>query len=240
MLEIKNLIKKFPGHFEPTINDLCLTIKEGDFCILLGANGSGKSTFLKLISGEYEKDKGDIVNIPEKDIALVVQDINKGIIPELTLLENIILSSKGHLKSKLSFYSKQKQNIINKVKSLNLGLEKYIDKPMSCLSGGQKQMIATLMAVSSEPKLLLLDEHTSALDPTTAKMLMNYTANHIESMNTTAIMITHKLDEAVKYGNRLLIMSEGKIVLDLDQKQKSLLTEEKILNLFIKYSKGCI
>ena len=231
MLEIKNIRKIFPGQYSPAINDISLKIEKGEFCIIIGSNGSGKSTFLKSILREYSIDSGEIITKSAK-IASVNQDINQGTIPEMTLLENMILGSSLEGKSNLSFYSKKREGIIEAVKTLNLGLENYIDQPLKNLSGGQRQMIATLMAINANPDILLLDEHTSALDPKTQSMLMEFTAQHINNKNITCLMITHKLDDAIRYGNRLIMIHKGQIVVDLNKKQKESLTIKQIFSLF--------
>ena len=150
-----------------------LHLQRGDFCIIIGSNGSGKSTLMKIISGEYKPDTGTI-KIQEDDltnqdrsnvIASVVQDVNQGTIPEMTLLENMTLSLSRSKKRCFSLYHRQSSQIAKEIQALGIGLERCLHEPLSHLSGGQRQMVATIMAVTSRPKLLLLDEHTSALDP---------------------------------------------------------------------------
>lgn len=231
MINISKVTKSFPGVFRPILDNIDLSLRRGDFCVLIGANGCGKSTLLKLISGEYKLDSGKIKL--ERDVAQVMQDVNLGTIPEMTLLENIALSE---IKiPKLLFYRRYKQSVIKKLQELHIGLEKYIDQPLKMLSGGQKQMVATLMAINSGGKILLLDEHTSALDPKTQSLLMDYTCQQIIERELTTIMITHKMDDAIKYGNRLIMLHQGKIVLDLQEAQKRIMTVQDLLAMFHRY-----
>ncbi len=234
MLNLKNVKKSFPGNFLPVLKGINFELSPGEFCIVIGSNGSGKSTLIRLISGEYKIDSGKIES-NKKIIASVTQDINKGTIPEMTLLENIVLSKLLAKSASFKFYNHQRKEIIEIVKKLGIGLEHYIDKPLSSLSGGQRQMIATLMAIHANPDILLLDEHTSALDPKSQQILMKYTINNILANNITAIMITHKLDDAISYGDRLIMLHQGEIVLDLKGKQKKDLTVDKLLELFHSY-----
>ena len=232
MLKLNKLIKSFAGKFDPVLKGIDLSLKSGEFCVIIGSNGSGKSTLMRCISGEYEVDKGTIETNKNAVISSITQDINKGTIPEMTLLENISLSRIANKSASLKLYKQNKDKIISIIKDLNLGLESYIDQPLSALSGGQRQMIATLMAFSSSPEILLLDEHTSALDPKHQQLLMEYTANHIKQHNITSLMITHKLEDAVRYGNRLIMLHQGHIVLDLNEKEKQKLDANSLLKLF--------
>lgn len=231
MITLKNIKKTFPGSFSPVLNEVNLQLKTGDFCVLIGANGSGKSTLLKLIHGDCLADAGRLQ--VEGKVAQVVQDVNIGTVPELTLLENIALSQIK--KPTLQFYSRYKAQIIEKINALNIDLDKYIDYPLKALSGGQRQTIATLMAIHSGCPILLLDEHTSALDPKMQNFLMQYTANQISALGLTTLMITHKMDDAIKYGNRLIMLHQGKIVLDVQGKEKQALSAQNLLALFHQY-----
>ena len=231
MIKLKNIKKSFSNAFKPVLDDINLTINSNDFCVVIGANGSGKSTLLKVINGTYPQDSGSVEL--EGAVAQVEQDVNQGCIPELTLLENIALSSMK--KPKFAFYKRYAPNIVDKIKSLNISLEGYLNQPLKALSGGQRQTIATLMAITSGCNILLLDEHTSALDPKMQLMLMEYTAKQIESLKLTAIMITHKMDDAIKYGNRLIMLHQGKVVLDVAGKAKNSLKVADLLKLFHNY-----
>lgn len=231
MITITNVTKSFPGLFKPIINGIDLSLERGDFCVLIGANGCGKSTLLKLISSEYKVDSG-LVKL-NGAVAQVVQDVNLGTVPEMTLLENIALSEAT--KPKLLFYKRYRDQVIEKLKELNIGLEEYIDQPLKMLSGGQRQMVATLMAINTGKEILLLDEHTSALDPKMQAVLMEYTHEQILKRRITAIMITHKMDDAIKYGNRLLMLHQGKVVLDLQGAEKQAMHVQDLLTMFHRY-----
>lgn len=245
MLKINNIVKSFPQITNPVLDKVNLNINEGDYCIILGTNGSGKSTLFKIISGEYEANSGkillnnkDITNLAAHQkanyIASVTQDINKGTVAEMSILENFSLSLMRNKKSSLKFYCNNNKTIIEKIKMLDLGLEKFTNNKISSLSGGQRQAIATLMALFPIPEILLLDEHTSALDPHTSKKVMNFTDKYIRQNKITTLMITHNLSDALAYGNRLIIMHHGKIVKDFDQSEKNKLSEHDILDLFSK------
>lgn len=231
MINLTKVKKSFQGLFRPVINDVSLSLERGDFCVLIGANGCGKSTLLKLISGEHKSDTGEIKL--KGNVAQVVQDVNLGTVPEMTLLENIALSE--IIKPKLLFYRRYKDQIIKKLKELNIGLEEYIDQPLKMLSGGQRQMIATLMAINSGRQILLLDEHTSALDPKMQTSLMQYTHTQVLYRKLTTVMITHKMDDALKYGNRLIMLHQGKVVLDIRGAEKQAMSVQDLLAMFHHY-----
>lgn len=243
MLKLLNVTKLFSGCFEPVLKSVNLELKNGDFCVLIGSNGSGKSTLIGAIAGQHEIDDGKIIidgrDMTGKDrshlIATVIQDVNKATIPQMTLLENVALSKMRGKRAKFSFYKSFEQEISSLVKELGIGLESYINKPLSSLSGGQRQMIATLMAISSKPQILFLDEHTSALDPKSQNMLMQYSARAINQHCITTIMVTHKLDDAIKYGNRLIMLHKGRIVFEVSGAKKSALTVSELLAIFHKY-----
>jgi len=224
---LQDVSKSFYDLFVPAVDRVTLSFKKGDFCILIGLNGSGKSTLLKIISGDYKADSGAVV--VKGKIAQVSQDINVGSLTEMTLLENIILG--WNEKPKFSFYYKRcKERVIGKVKEL--GLEKYVNRPLKTFSDGQRQMIATLMAIISGCDILLLDEHTSSLDPKMQVLLMEYTSKKIQNNGLTAVMITHKLENAVQYGNRLIMLYQGKVVVDIAGKKKKSLKESDLFELF--------
>jgi putative ABC transport system ATP-binding protein len=231
MLKLTSIVKSFSGIFEPVLKEIDLTLKEGEFCTVVGANGSGKSTLLKIISGEYTADSGEIKCAG--DVAQVVQDVGKGTIPFMTMLENVAL---GQMKTpRFAFYKRHKSEIVEKIRFLNIGLEQFIDQPIGVLSGGQRQIIATLMAMNSGGKILLLDEHTSALDPTMQALLMEYTAKSVHELGLTTFMITHNVQDAIKYGDRLIMMHKGCIVLDLKGREKAALKVQSLLSLFRKF-----
>ena len=245
MLELHNVTKSFPQNAQATLKDINLKVDEGEYCIILGSNGSGKSTLLKVISGEYQADSGDItlngknvtkhpLHIRAKEIGSVAQDINKGTIDEMTLLENISLSKMRGNSAKYKFFTNQTDEVVKDIKLLGLDLEKYVNTKISSLSGGQRQSIASLMAMSPKPKLLLLDEHTSALDPRSKEKIMSFTDSYIKNHNITTIMITHSIVEAINYGNRLIVMHHGVIAYDVRESEKSKLNEQAILDILHK------
>ena len=245
MLTLKNIEKSFPQVADPVLKNINLTIDNGEYCVLLGSNGSGKSTLLKTISGEYKIDSGQILlnglNITKqpihhraKYISSVAQDITKGTIQDMTLLENMSLSSIRGEKAACKFYKTQTQEIEDNIQSLGLGLEKFLHSNMSALSGGQRQSIATLMAMSPKPSILLLDEHTSALDPRSKEKIMHFTGEHIKKHNLTTLMITHNIEDAAKYGSRLIIMHHGEIAYDVKGKEKEKLSSKQILDVLHK------
>lgn len=242
MLEISGLTKSFKGAASPAVKSFKLKVKRGEFCVVLGSNGSGKSTLLKCISGEYMADDGSIMLGGEDitrvkaylragDISFVSQDTMLGTASDMTVLENMSLSMGRGRASGFGFYSKNRLDILNIISELGMGLEKFIDKKMSLLSGGQRQTIATLMAMNPQPKMLLLDEHTSALDPKSRKILMDYTNCKIKENNITTLMITHNVEDAIKYGSRLIIMQHGEIVYEASAEKKSKLTTAKVLDI---------
>lgn len=235
MLELQKVIKSFSGNFNPILKGIDLALLPGDFCILIGSNGSGKSTLMKCVSGEYVFNSGKIIVSKGASIACVTQDINKGTIAEMTLLENMTLSKLYNKKAKFNFYSNKLNEVIEEVKELGVDLAKYIDEPLGNLSGGQRQMIATIMAINSKPDILLLDEHTSALDPKTQNFIMDYTIKNIEKNKITTMMITHKFDDAIAYGNRLVMLHQGEIVVDLKGDEKKKLSVSQLLQIFHQY-----
>jgi putative ABC transport system ATP-binding protein len=243
MLNITNLYKSFPLRSEPVLGGINLSVISGEFCVIIGSNGSGKSTLFKTILGEYEADEGSIyldtlcmnkLHLHQRApyISSVVQNIVKGTVDDMTLLENLVLSYLRGKAPALKFYDHYEQKMYKIIAELGIGLERYLYSPIHLLSGGQRQIIATLMSMISDTKLLLLDEHTSALDPKTQRILMEYTSAKIQELGITTLMITHDFDDAIEYGNRLLMMHHGKIVLDIDGRAKKNLTKSQLLHLF--------
>ncbi|WP_066894149.1 ABC transporter ATP-binding protein [Clostridium nigeriense] len=248
MLKIQALHKVFN---ENTINEnrvfsnFSFEVKEGDFITIIGSNGAGKSTLLNIISGNIDCDEGiielngkDVSNIGEfkraKLIGRVFQNPSLGVAPNMTILENLSLADNkgkkfglglGITKKRIPYYE-------SLLKELDLGLEGKLYNKVNLLSGGQRQALTMLMAVMSEPKLLLLDEHTAALDPKTSIKIMDITKKILKDTNITTMMVTHNLKQAIKTGNRLIMMHRGKILLDVRDKEKSELTTEKLMYLF--------
>lgn len=233
---------------ETTIFDnLSVDVNDGDFISIIGSNGAGKSTFLNLIGGSLEKDEGsilldgkDISNLKEYDrakfIGRVFQNPALGTVSSMTVLENLSLAYNKGKKYNLS-KAVNKENIpyFKKLLSqLSLGLEEKLDVKVGLLSGGQRQSLSILMSTMANPKLLLLDEHTAALYWKTSEKIMELTERIVAEKNITTLMVTHNLSHAIKYGNRLFMLHEGKILFDIEGEEKLNLTIEKVLSLFEK------
>lgn len=228
MIELKNISVSYKDEDKKVLNNLSLSIRQNDFCIIMGANGCGKSTLFKVISEEIKPSVGTIcIN---GGVAKVVQDISVGVVKNLNVLENLALSEmkKPSFKSYNLYQDKAKALL----KTLKCNLEDKLYQPVASLSGGQQQMLATLMVLNQKKPILLLDEHTSALDINRQKTLMNYSANEIKKRGLTTLMITHKFDEALSFGNRLIIMSHGKIIKDLSGPEKKAMTYRDLIDLF--------
>ena len=250
MLRIENLYKTFDAKSANeihAINGVDLTINDGDFITVIGSNGAGKSTLLNLLSGASIADGGkiyiddeDVTKLPEykraKYIGRVFQDPKTGTCPDLSIIENMSLAKRrGKARTlKLGMNKKEKEEYIEALKILNLGLENRPKTKTGLLSGGQRQALTLLMATLVKPKLLLLDEHTAALDPKTAATVLKTTEDIINKENLTAFMVTHNMKDALRYGNRLIMMNKGKIVLDIEGKEKENLCVNDLLKMFEK------
>lgn len=248
ILKIQNLQKVF---FPGTINqrhilkDINLTINSGDFISVIGNNGAGKSTLLNTIAGNLPIDAGsvtilgnDITNASvasrSKWISRVFQDPKLGTAGELTVAENLALSEKKHRHFNLHFYhsAERDRRFTTLLSRLNMGLEDRLNTQVKYLSGGQRQALSLLMATLSQPDLLLLDEHTAALDPYTSSEVMHLTNDIISERHLTSLMITHKMEDALQYGNRLLMVQDGQIKLDVRGADKQRLRKAELLDLF--------
>ena len=248
MLNIKNVYKTF---YKGTVNekkalsDINIKLEDGDFVTVIGGNGAGKSTLQNVISGLYAVDSGiieinniNITNLPEykkaKYIGRVFQDPMLGTASNMQIEENLALAfMRGEKKTLKWMINKNKKNFFReKVASLGLGLEDRMDNKVGLLSGGQRQALTLLMATIKKPNLLLLDEHTAALDPRTAKKVLSLTKEIVEDMKITTIMITHNMKDAIQYGNRLIMMDEGKIIYEVSGEEKKNLTIEMLLKKF--------
>ena len=237
IVELKNATKIVKNGFEEEkiiINDVSLDIYEHDFITILGGNGAGKSTLFNSIAGTLPLTSGsirimgeDVTNFsPEKRakyLSRVFQDPKMGTAPRMTVAENLLIAKfrgekRGLFPRKLSSYKEEFQATIEKVGN---GLEKHLDTPIEFLSGGQRQALSLLMATLKRPELLLLDEHTAALDPKTSVALMELTNDFINKDHLTALMITHHMEDALKYGNRLIVMKDGRIIQDLNKDEKA-------------------
>ncbi len=250
MIIIKNISKTFfpnTNREHIGLKSVSLTINKGDFITIVGGNGAGKSTFLNAISGSFPIDSGQII-IGDTDvttlseakraqlISRVYQNPLDGTAPRMTVEENMALALRRGKKRTLRQASKKsdidyfKENL----KQMNLGLENRLTTEMGLLSGGQRQAIALLMATLQKPELLLLDEHTAALDPKTERIIMALTKEKIEQEQLTAMMITHNLQDALNYGNRLIVLHRGEIVYDFKQEEKELLTTTSLYQLLVE------
>jgi putative ABC transport system ATP-binding protein len=250
MIKLEHLCKDFESDnpslpVNKVLQDINLTINDGDFITVIGSNGSGKSTLLNTISGSYKPTSGDIFFDEEnvtslkefkrsKFIGRVFQDPNVGTIGDITIEENLALAFKRGEKRGLSWALKEEYKDVydQHLAPLNLGIENRLNEKISTLSGGQRQSITLLMAILKKPKLLLLDEHTAALDPKTSKKIMELTKTLVEENKLTTLMITHNMRDALKYGNRLIMLSNGKIIADFSAKEKTKLTIEDLYNRF--------
>lgn len=250
MLKIKSLWKTFN---ENTINEntvfngLSLDVEKGDFITIIGSNGAGKSTLLNIIAGNIEEDKGSIVidgnevsHKPEyfraKSIGRVFQNPSVGVAPNMTILENLSLADNKGKGYGLSFgINKKRINYYKELlKEVDLGLEDKLYNKVQLLSGGQRQALTLLMAVMNKPKLLLLDEHTAALDPKTSEKIMEITKKIVNERGITTLMVTHNLKHAMECGNRLFMMHRGSIVIDVNGEEKKSLNTERLFELFEK------
>ena len=252
MLELKNISKTFfPGtvHEKTALDNLSLTLHEGDFVTVIGGNGAGKSTMLNAIAGTFSVDSGsilidgkDVTRLPEfKRAALlgrVFQDPMMGTAPTMQIQENLALAARRgkHRGLKWGITPQEEQEYYQKLKDLDLGLEDRMKAKVGLLSGGQRQALTLLMAALQKPKLLLLDEHTAALDPRTAAKVLELSDKIIEENHLTTMMITHNMKDAIAHGNRLIMMDAGHVVLDISGEEKKKLTVSDLLTLFSKAS----
>ena len=252
MLELKNISKTFfPGtvHEKTALDNLSLTLHEGDFVTVIGGNGAGKSTMLNAIAGTFSVDSGsilidgkDVTRLPEfKRAALlgrVFQDPMMGTAPTMQIQEILALAARRgkHRGLKWGITPQEEQEYYQKLKDLDLGLEDRMKAKVGLLSGGQRQALTLLMAALQKPKLLLLDEHTAALDPRTAAKVLELSDKIVEENHLTTMMITHNMKDAIAHGNRLIMMDAGHVVLDISGEEKKKLTVSDLLTLFSKAS----
>ena len=237
IVELKNATKIVKNGFDEEkiiLNDVSLEIYEHDFITILGGNGAGKSTLFNSIAGTLPLTSGSIRIMGEdvthfspekraKYLSRVFQDPKMGTAPRMTVAENLLIAKfrgekRGLFPRKLSAYKEEFQVTIEKVGN---GLEKHLDTPIEFLSGGQRQALSLLMATLKRPELLLLDEHTAALDPKTSVALMELTNDFVNKDHLTALMITHHMEDALKYGNRLIVMKDGQIIQELNKDEKA-------------------
>lgn len=252
MLEIQNIYKTFnPGtvNEKAALQGVSLKLDEGDFVTVIGGNGAGKSTTLNAVAGVWPVDSGkilidgmDVTNLPEhkraKYVGRVFQDPMTGTAATMQIDENLALAKRrGKMRGLRSNLSKAEQSEFKELlKILDLGLEDRLTSKVGLLSGGQRQALTLLMATLEKPKILLLDEHTAALDPKTAAKVLDATEKIVTSHNLTTLMITHNMKDAIVHGNRLIMMNEGKVILDIKGEEKKKLTVEDLLHQFEKVS----
>ena len=248
VVELKNATKVVSNGFgeeKIILNDVNLEIHEHDFITILGGNGAGKSTLFNTIAGTLELTSGsvhimgeDVTKLgPEKRakyLSRVFQDPKMGTAPRMTVAENLLIAKyrgekRGLVPRRLAAYQDEFQATIEKVGN---GLEKHLNTAVELLSGGQRQALSLLMATIKRPELLLLDEHTAALDPKTSVALMNLTDEFVTKDQLTALMITHHMEDALKYGNRLIVMKEGRIIQDLNTAKKKKMNISDYYQLF--------
>ncbi|NBK98332.1 MAG: ATP-binding cassette domain-containing protein [Erysipelotrichia bacterium] len=258
MLNIKDLSITF---HKGTINEkkaldrLNLTLNKGDFVTIIGSNGAGKSTLLNCISGTYVSDHGSIQLANQeiqylkehkraKMIGRLFQDPLKGTAPNMSIQENLELAyRRGNPKNdiyhrflKVNLTKSEKKAFKTRLAHLGLGLEERMHTKVGLLSGGQRQALTLLMATINPPTLLLLDEHTAALDPKTAAKVMAITDQIVKENNTTTLMITHNIKHALTYGNRMIVMSEGKILMEFNQEEKAKMSVEDVMKVYASTS----
>ena len=248
LLEIKEITKVFGEgtvNEKVALNSVSLTLKEGDFVTIIGNNGAGKSTLLNCIAGVYAIDKGSIV-LDEKDITKlpehkrarwmgrVFQDPLKGTAFDMTIEENLAIAYYKNKSRGLGpgITSKDRELFREKLSMLEMGLEDKMTQKVKLLSGGQRQALTLFMAAITEPKLLLLDEHTAALDPAAASKVLALTDKCAEDPKLCTLMITHNMKDALKHGNRTILMKDGQIMMDISGEERRQMTVEKLIEKF--------
>ena len=257
MLELKNVCKTFnPGtvNEKKALTGLNLSLKHGDFATIVGSNGAGKSTMFNAITGSFFTDEGAIIldgeditfkkeHFRSKDIGHLFQDPLLGTAPHMTIEENMALAYLRASTAKTAFFSriskKEKQKFREHLSLLGMGLEDRMKNPVGLLSGGQRQAMALLMTTMAPIEILILDEHTAALDPKTAELIMELTGKVVKEKKLTTIMVTHNLRYAVEYGNRILMMHQGHAVLDKAGEEKAKLVVDDLLDQFNQISIEC-
>jgi len=248
MLNVNSIYKTFnPGtvNEKVALNGLDLTLNDGDFVSVIGGNGAGKSTLLNAIAGTFPVDDGtivldgvDITGLPEykraQYLGRVFQDPMMGTAPTMQIDENLALAARrGERRGlKWGITRDEKEQYHELLKILDLGLEDRMTSKVGLLSGGQRQALTLLMATLKKPKLLLLDEHTAARDPKTAQKVLDISEKVVAQNNLTTMMITHNMRDAIRYGNRLIMVEGGKVVLDVSGEEKSRLTVTELINSF--------
>ena len=248
MLKLENIRKTFHAgtvNQKIALDGLSLTLNDGDFVTVIGGNGAGKSTLLNTIAGTFSVDSGsitidgeDITDLPEQKrarfLGRVFQDPMMGTAADMWIEENMALAAhRGERRGlRWAISPAERENLRRLLSELDLGLEDRLSSKVGLLSGGQRQALTLLMAVMKKPKLLLLDEHTAALDPKTAAKVLALSDRFIEESRLTALMVTHNMKDAIAHGNRLIMMNAGKIVFDISGEEKKRLTVDDLLHAF--------
>ena len=248
MLKISGLYKTFnPGtvNAKTALNGVDIVLEDGDFVTVIGGNGAGKSTLLNAIAGVFRPDEGlieldgvDVTAMPEhkraRFLGRVFQDPMMGTAPDMEIAENLAIAARRGKRRRLvwGIRKAERESYKELLGTLELGLETRLSSKVGLLSGGQRQAVTLLMATLNRPKLLLLDEHTAALDPKTAQKVLRLTDRIVSENGLTTLMITHNMNDAIQYGNRLIMMNEGRIVVDVKGEEKKKLTIEQLLMLF--------
>ena len=252
MLEVKEIWKVFNAgtvNEKQALRGVSLTLKDGDFCTVIGGNGAGKSTLLNAVAGTWAVDGGsisiggvDVTHLPDHKrapyIGRVFQDPMLGTAPTMQILENLALAARRGQRRGLRWgvTKAEKEQYQEMLKNLDLGLEDRLTSKVGLLSGGQRQALTLLMASLKKPKLLLLDEHTAALDPKTAAKVLELSDRIVAESHLTTMMVTHNMKDAIQHGNRLIMMYDGKIAIDVSGEEKKKLTVHQLLELFNKVS----
>lgn len=256
MLQLNDISKTFnPGTVteKRALNHLKLDLKDGDFATVVGSNGAGKSTMFNAIAGSFYVDEGTIM-LDGEDVTFqkeyrrssaighLFQDPLKGTAPNMSIEENLSIAYLRASRSRHAIFSRvsraDREKFRQQLSLLGMGLEDRMKSPVGLLSGGQRQALTLLMATMVTPKLLLLDEHTAALDPQTAKKVLDLTNEMVTEQNLTALMVTHNMKDAIQIGNRLIMMNDGQIIYDVAGEEKKKLTVEDLLEKFAKASGG--
>lgn len=252
MLEIQQVYKTFhPGtvNAKRALNGISVTLNDGDFVTVIGGNGAGKSTLLNAIAGSFPIDSGkilldgmDITRLPENKrasfLGRVFQDPMVGTAPSMQIAENLAIAARRGKRRTLRWgvAKGERERYYTLLKEIGLGLEDRMETKVSLLSGGQRQALTLLMATLQKPKLLLLDEHTAALDPNTAATVLSITDRIVRRDHLTTLMITHNMRDALRMGNRLLMLDRGRIIFDVGPEEKARLTVDDLLEKFREVS----
>lgn len=247
MIELKNITRVFNAgtvNENRVFSNFNLTIRKHDFITVIGSNGAGKTTLLNLLSGTIRPNSGnilihgnDVTRDPEYKragyIGRIFQNPLAGTASNMSLEDNMVIcSKKGFRGLRLSLNNKKRQEFKEHLRSLDMGLEERLKDNVGLLSGGQRQALTLLMMVLSHPELVLLDEHTAALDPRNARIVLDLTVDCVKRYELTTLMVTHNMQHAIDYGNRLLMMDAGEIVIDVSGDDKKNLTVDKLITMF--------